>query len=344
MSRSSKFWFAVFLFVLLLWVLFYELCSQLLCAGVLAFLLRPLTDRLAKIKGINRSVAAFVTLLILFLLLGAVLWLVLPQAVSGFSAWEEAFSSLGDTFARWSQKLEALTARFGIRLLPDRRFDPTKLFSAFLDWIRLTVQKVGESITGVGFVLISCFYLLSIPAERYQAMSELLPQQYLPYLKTVSDQTGKMLRGYLHGRILLAAFVGAFCGLGFWLCRLEHPLLYALILFCFDFIPYFGPFVGGAFPVLMALQSGGVFYALAVLGIIAAAQQLENSVVGAHIEANAVGVHPLCGMFSLFACSSLFGFAGLFLAMPIAGWIKILFETFYRGNANRIVLQEQAKE
>jgi hypothetical protein len=55
-------------------------------------------------------------------------------------------------------------------------------------------------------------------------------------------------------------------------------------------------------------------------------QQLENAVLVPRVMRKAVGVNPFISLLAIFAFSSLFGFLGALMAVPIAAMIQLLLD------------------
>lgn len=342
MSRSSKILLAVSGFVLILWLLFRDLCIQFLFAGLISFLLRPIADWLQKKRGCRRMPAAILTMLLAAAVLLAVLFAAVPYFISQFEILRDKWDVYTGKIVALTDKAQMLLKRFGISVSSGSMLDASAVFNSLAEKLQSFLQKTASGITSVSFVLISCFYLLAEPDERYRNLLKSLPLTVLPYAEDLCRKTGRMVRQYFGSRVVMAVFVSVFCGICFWIAGLENAVIYAALLFFFDFIPYIGPLIGGLFPVISALSEGGVLYGAIILVVLAAAQQLEESVIGPRIQADAVGVHPLVGIFSLLACSRLFGVPGLFLAVPTAGFLKILYGVLKVPitSAQKIVLAE----
>jgi hypothetical protein len=60
-------------------------------------------------------------------------------------------------------------------------------------------------------------------------------------------------------------------------------------------------------------------------------QQIENSVLVPRIMRKAVGVNPFVSLLAIFAFGSLFGIAGVLMAIPMAAIIQLLFNRFVFG-------------
>jgi hypothetical protein len=62
-------------------------------------------------------------------------------------------------------------------------------------------------------------------------------------------------------------------------------------------------------------------------------QQLENSLLVPRVMRRSVGVNPYVSLLALIAFSSLLGFAGALMAIPMAALIQILLDRFVFGPA-----------
>ena len=92
------------------------------------------------------------------------------------------------------------------------------------------------------------------------------------------------------------------------------------------FIPYVGSFVGGVLAIGIALfsfwdQPGWI---LATTGIFAFGQFVEGNILAPKMIGASVGLHPVWLIFALAVFGSLFGFAGLLIAVPVAAALGVL--------------------
>ncbi len=335
MSDSSKVFLIVPIVLILLWIIFPDLCSQFALAALLAFLLCPLTDWIQKKLKLRRSVAVIATLFVLLLVFAGIILIACPVCISQ----AKAFVAQWEIYQKQGSEL--------LQLLGIERTDQIK---SIADWIRPVIaqlttaaQNLMSIFAAIGVVLISIFYLLLEPAEQYRKIFRLFPLSHQAGVEKIALQTGKMIRCYFRSRLLLALFAAVFCGIGFLLLGLENILLYVVILFLLDFVPYIGPLIAGILPVTVSYFEGGIWLAAAVVLILFAAQQIEESILGPKLQADAVGVHPLAGLFVMLAAVRLFGTVGAVLAMPIAGFLRILIEAvfFSAESGQKIILAEE---
>ena len=132
--------------------------------------------------------------------------------------------------------------------------------------------------------------------------------------------------GYVRGQLLFSLIMGTSAGVMLWILGslgiFPDGKTYALVFgawYAFaELIPYIGPAIGAAPPVLIALFSGEPIDALWLTIAFTALQQLEGHVVAPNVFAQALRINPLLVIFALLLGGQLYGFIGAFIALPIA--------------------------
>ena len=107
--------------------------------------------------------------------------------------------------------------------------------------------------------------------------------------------------------------------------KLPYTVLISVIIGVTNMIPYFGPFIGGFPAVLVALMTGDLFHALAVLVFVFALQQFDGLFLGPKILGDVVGISPFWVLLSITVFGHFFGFIGMFLGVPMICVIRMLF-------------------
>jgi predicted PurR-regulated permease PerM len=83
-----------------------------------------------------------------------------------------------------------------------------------------------------------------------------------------------------------------------------------------NIIPYFGPWIGGILPVILALMISPIRALWMVIAIVII-QQGESDLISPQIMARSVGLHPLLVMFSVLFFGSIFGIIGMIAGVPL---------------------------
>ena len=124
------------------------------------------------------------------------------------------------------------------------------------------------------------------------------------------------------GAVLLELWYGG----GLTLIGLNFGFLIGLSAGLLSFIPYVGSTTALVLSAVVAIVQGwphlGLFgLAMAVVG---SGQFLEGNILSPKLVGGSVGLHPVWLIFALLAFASLFGFAGMILAVPMAAAAGVL--------------------
>jgi predicted PurR-regulated permease PerM len=143
------------------------------------------------------------------------------------------------------------------------------------------------------------------------------------------------LASYVKGQAALSLIIGASSGLGVWILGLlglmpnggKYAVLFGVWAGVTELIPYVGPWLGAAPPVVYALVQhplSALWVALLFLGI----QQLEGHVVVPKVMGHSLRLHPLLVIFGLLAGGEIYGFPGILVALPLLAAARAAWEFF----------------
>lgn len=137
---------------------------------------------------------------------------------------------------------------------------------------------------------------------------------------------------YVGGQLLFSFVMGASAGLALYIFGMigifpdgqKYAVAFAMFYGVMELIPYIGPILGAAPPVLVALLTdpiSAIWVALLFVGL----QQLEGHVVAPQIFGHTLRINPLLVIFALLLGLRLYGVVGALVALPI---LAVLRETF----------------
>jgi predicted PurR-regulated permease PerM len=188
-------------------------------------------------------------------------------------------------------------------------------------------------------VVVSIYMLLDM-----QRLSSAIDRRFPPR----PDSPALMVRierslvGYVRGQLLISLIISVSAGTGLWLLGTlgwtpntqRYALLFGGWVFFAELIPYVGPVLGAAPPVLYELvvhPIGAVWVILLFLLI----QQVEGHIVVPNVMGSALQLHPLLVIFGLLAGGEIYGLAGALLALPLLAIFRAIWEFF----AERVALE-----
>jgi predicted PurR-regulated permease PerM len=110
-------------------------------------------------------------------------------------------------------------------------------------------------------------------------------------------------------------------------------------------IPYVGIFIGALLPVLMALiTKDSAWYAVGVVIVFTVVQFLEGNFITPRITGSKVSINALAAIIALLIGGKILGIAGMILAVPTLGVLKIIIAYSHRLKPFVILLGDDKPE
>ena len=299
----------------------------LILAGAIVFLLNPIVTALQH-RGMPRAAGAglsYLGVLMVLVLAGILLYpLLVDQFQELADEWPTIRSEVEERVDDIAADSEGTFFEF-TREDIENALDSTG--GSFEDQVS-QAREIGAEVFHVMLIIllgpVLAFYLLvDVPHMRRVAES-LVPEGAKNEVLVVSHRLNRAIGGFFRGQLVVAFIVGVLCSIGLGIIQLKFWFLIGMIAGVFNIIPLIGPWVGGIPGVMVALTTGSPLQALLVILVMVVVQQIDNHFITPYVMQRAVQLHPAAVILALVAGGSLFGFAGLLLAVPTAAVIKIL--------------------
>lgn len=296
----------------------------LIAALLLTSVLAPLAARLRTLR-FPRAIAALLSLLIgLTVLSGAIL--VIADAVAGeIDEVGDAARGGIDEITEWlSDGPLELSQEETDKAVDDAVDELQSSSGAIASGVVSGALLVVEIAAGILLTIVLTFFFLR-DGDR---MWEWIVQRFAPDRRARAHRAGEraweVLSSYIRGITAVALLDATLIGIGLWIIGV--PLVVPLALFTFlgAYIPLVGAFASGLVAALVALFTGGVVDAIAVVALSTAVQQLDGNVVYPVVVGRAVRMHPVSTLLAVATGGVIAGIVGAFLAVPIAAVVSTL--------------------
>jgi AI-2 transport protein TqsA len=144
------------------------------------------------------------------------------------------------------------------------------------------------------------------------------PPERAEELLQIAGQVNAAIVSYLRAKVRSSLFLAVPVGIVLGICGVKFALLWAVLTFLCNFIPYVGSVIAYTLPIGFAfLQLDPDWRPFAAAGLVMACHLLCAAVVEPLLIGNAVGLSPLVVLGSLAFWGLLWGIAGMFLAVPL---------------------------
>ncbi len=190
---------------------------------------------------------------------------------------------------------------------------------------------LGKSLSALSFVLgalvipVVGFYLLRGWPNVKRGVDELIPPKQRPQFRERMAEVDRMLGGFIRGQLTMAAVLSMLYSGALSLIGLKLAVVVGLVTGFGNLVPYVGTATGVTLASAFCLIDFGVDYHLAlVLGTFVVLVATDSMFITPRVVGNRVGLSPAAVIVAVLACGSLFGFAGVLLAVPSAAILKVV--------------------
>jgi predicted PurR-regulated permease PerM len=300
--------------------------------ALLAFLINPLVDRLAAF--LPRALAIIVIFAALLVVLAGVATVFVPLLTT----------EIGDL-----QQKTPLILEQAQRQLEFVRGQPISVLGFQVDLTRQATnldQRAGEFLLGqfgnaltIGLVALNILlqvlltlivaFLVSFDAHRISMFARrLVPSDYREDFDEIWPRVKAMLYGYLRGQLTVGLIIGVGVGVALFFEGVPFALALGVLAGISALVPFIGPWIG-AIPIELVALSNGPTKAIVVGITYLAITNFVLQFLFPRIMGGAVKLPALAVIVAFLAGFSLAGILGMFIAIPVAATIAILFDHIY---------------
>ena len=332
-SNEESLIFSLLILAFLLVLYFFGgLLTPFIISLIFAYLLIGLTKNLIK-YGLTELVSLIISYVIFLLSgIGFLVWLIplIFQQTQAFfievPVWLNNFRSFIENLAQSNQELVSSD-------------QISSFFTEFIGRLSSISQGVLDaSISGIQDTLVFSIYLIMIPVlvffflfdkERIvRGFLMLLPKKRA-MLSEVWIEMDDQLSNYVWGKGVEILIVGFAAAVIFGIMGLNYTALLSIIVGVSVLIPYVGAFLATIPVVVVAfLQFGIGFDLYMIVGLYLLLQALDGYLLVPILFSDAVKLHPVVIMLAVFVFGGIFGFWGAFFSIPLATFIKAVWNSW----------------
>ena len=316
--------------LLLFGLLFRQLATLMLAVLVTIVIAIPLSaaaDRFERYH-VPRPVGALITLLAGLASLALVIYLLIPPFVDQTDQFVDDVPGIVHSLeSRVGDVVGSEPSEVGDRVqewFEGYTDDPERLIGP--------ITSIGLNVAGVIgaliLILITAYYMAVRPEPLVDGLVSLAPPSRREHVRHVLARVRQSWIGWMEGVGIDMLITGVLTYLALTIVGLDLAIFFAVLSALLVVVPYFGAIAGAVPPVLFALtDSPGK--ALVVLAAYIVVQQLESNVTIPVVMSQRVRMHPAMIAIGVVVVGQLFGFVGLFVAVPILSLITISVQEFW---------------
>ncbi|MDC0992106.1 AI-2E family transporter [Gammaproteobacteria bacterium] len=205
------------------------------------------------------------------------------------------------------------------------------------DFLKASIAGIQNTVTiAINLILlpILVFFFLFDRESIISDFLNILPRERAMLKKVWVEMDGQ-LSNYARGKAIEIVIVGSAAAIIFMYFGLEYIALLSVLVGFSVLIPFLGAFIV-TLPVAAVglLQFGLSFDFWLLMGAYLVLQILDGYLLVPILFSDAVKLHPVVIMLAVFVFGGMFGFWGVFFAIPIATLIKAIWNSWPENLAN----------
>lgn len=298
-------------------------------AGILALMLNPIVNA-AERRRVPRLAAVLGLYGILAAVLAAAVFFLAPIVTQEFTSLVAQGPAIASYFQDLADK-DHVVSILGI---------PIDLRQAYNDAVRNLPALLAGHLSSVVenvfmlvnwffqtvLVLLVAFFLVKDAHTIRRFFRDLVPQGYRTDAHDVAADIYRMLGAYMRGELVICALIGLVTGIALWIVGVPYSLALGIVAGVTAFIPFIGPFLGAlpavAVAAFVSQSSGKVVLVLVLYFVIS---NVVYNFISPKVFGDAVHLSPMLIIIAFVVGGYLGGILGLFVAVPVAATLRILF-------------------
>jgi predicted PurR-regulated permease PerM len=155
-------------------------------------------------------------------------------------------------------------------------------------------------------------------------VNQITPPRYAPEVRLFQTSVAASFGGFIRGQAIQGVVYGAVAAAGSLALDIDYAPLTTALVAIFQFIPFFGPFLSWAPPVVAAILTQPDAL-IPIIVIMAVGWFVTMNIVQPRVMASSVGIHPVVVLVSVLIGLRLQGVIGAVFAIPVAAVISAFF-------------------
>ncbi len=319
-----------------------DVISPLIYGLVIAYILMPVLNLCEKhvfyaVRHgvIRRALSVTLTFLLLILVLGLLVYAIIPQITKSASDLQNSLVTYSETLQEWVNSMAnrggILGTLFGY-LTSIIDFDALSeplsyiidlLYSLIKDFAPHIMNFLGSFVVQLKNIVLGIIFAVYIMASKELVLAQankimhvFFSRERIRKIKAAVRYTDKTFGKYLVGTLLDAILVGITTAIAMLIFQIPYVPLISVIIACTNIIPIFGPFIG-AVPSFLFIFISSPIKAIIFVVIILVIQQLDGNFIAPRVLGSATGLPAIGVIIAITVMGGLFGVVGMVIGVPV---------------------------
>lgn len=268
----------------------------------------------------------------------------LPEQVNIFTNWINTTLANNQLIATYtSEGIVRITSYLENWVETDLLSKINTWFNYFATGLLGAINLVKNLLVGI---IVSIYILLE--KEHFIAQGKMIIYSLFKtssanvIIKTLR-QSSQIFSGFVIGKLIDSIIIGILCFIALSFLKMPYTLLISVIVGVTNIIPFFGPFIG-AIPSAILILFIDPMKCLYFLIFVLILQQIDGNIIGPAILGDSTGLSAFWVIFSILTGSSLFGFIGMLIGVPVFAVIYYIVSTYVEYRLSSKNLKNTSKD
>ncbi|WP_285016501.1 AI-2E family transporter [Lactococcus garvieae] len=349
---------------------FLQILSPLFLGAIFAYFLdKPIQKLSLLFKPLNvkfiqhhaRKISIFITYMIFLLLLFFVVYYLFPIVVRNLLEFLRLLPTIYQNVYQWLssnqfQELDNfLQIEDSIRSFVNAfsAQDAARYITSGIESLSTFTFTLASQIFRIVVGIIISIYLLLYKESILQIVSRFgkisTKQEHLKAVKYYLRQTDVIFYKFISTQFIDACIMWILSTFLLFILHVtgvaHNPFSVALglLIGVCNMIPYFGSIFASIVAMIIAFFTGGWEAGLVTIIMLIILQQIDGNIIGPKLMSGALNVNPIIVIISISIGGAYFGILGMFVAVPVAALLKIIFMEYLEAKENKLSLAPHEK-
>ncbi len=317
--------------------------SSVIWGLVLAYVMRPFAafvERLLPKKFSQKAkahIGGVCALILLIVLIVVFMYMLLPQLISSIKGFmnhfDEYLESLKKTLREYLERIQVVEIDVDKTIGTSNELLKTlgKWLSGNVDIIMDWVVQMSSRIVNFIIIITMATYAL-LDRHNLRTGSEKLEKALMGEARTekinaVIKRGDALMMRFLSSNLMDALIIGVANFIFLGIVSAPYQLILAVILGITNFIPTFGPIIGGvAGAIIVLLTKPTLLLGFIIFTVIL--QQIDGNVIKPLLFGDSTGLSPFWVLVAIVVGGNMFGITGMIVGVPLVALISSLIKEF----------------
>jgi putative permease len=304
-----------------------EILSPILFSCLFSILLLPVAQFFEFKLRFSRSAAAMVSVILLFVFIGTVIYVIGSQIADLAKEWPDFQAQIKRSlweFRGWVQDNFHVTRGKQLRVVNTAT---DKVLSPDTATVGATVLSVSGMLLFLVFTFIYSFLFLLYRSLIMKFLESVFLKENNATVHAIVEQVQFIIRKYIIGILIQMAIMATVIGVAFSVMGVKYAILLGLLAGVFNVVPYIGILTVLVISAIVSLgTSPDSSQAVWVMSTVVIMHLVDSNVVLPIVVGSKVRINAFMTILGVVVGEMIWGIPGMFLSIPVIAVLKIIFD------------------